>query len=119
MYNVIDLDIDLEIENFRRLESWFMERFNVCAKAYNVEINTVVCKESHSSNVHCYIKLKEHVDLRKWLGLQFCMGEDYTRFILTLERLQIYGYPQRFMFTYKVFENEIVRLRRNKRVCKE
>jgi len=116
MYSVIDIDIDLELENFKRLETWFMERFSVCSKAYNTEIDSIVCKESHSGNVHCFVKLKSAVDTVTWLKLQFCMGEDYMRFLLTLERLQVYGYPQRFMFTYKVFEFDV---KRKRTVCKE
>ena len=115
MHSVVDIDLDIEFENFKRLESWFMERLSACSKAYDTEIDSVVCKTSHSGNVHCFVKLRSAVDTVTWLKLQFCMGEDYMRFLLTLERLQVYGYPQRFMFTYKLFDNTL----RKRTVCKE
>jgi len=107
MYNVIDIDLDIDVETFNELKDWFMKRIEICSKGLGISIKGVVCTDSYSNKVHCYIHLEKPVDTETFLLASLCFGEDIKRFQLTLERLCIYGEMLRYMFTYKFIRNEL------------
>ena len=84
-----------------------MKRIEICSKGIGISIKGVVCTDSYSDKVHCYIHLEKPVDTETFLLMSFCSGEDVKRFQLTLERLYIYGEMLRYMFTFKFVKNEL------------
>ena len=107
MYNVIDIDLDIDLETFNELKDWIMKRIEICSKGLDLKVKGVVCTDSYSNKVHCYIHLEKPVDTETFLLASLCFGEDIKRFQLTLERLCIYGEMLRYMFTYKFIKNEL------------
>jgi len=91
-----------------------MKRIEICSKGLNITVKGVVCTDSYSDKIHCYIHLEKPVDLDKFLLMSFCSGDDVKRFQLTLERLCVYGEMLRYMFTYKFIRNDIKNHYKNK-----
>jgi len=84
-----------------------MKRIEICARGLNITVKGVVCTDSYSNKIHCYVHLEQGVDTETFLLMSLCSGEDVKRFQLTLERLCIYGEMLRYMFTYKFIKNEL------------
>ena len=117
-YNVIDIDLDVDVETFKELKDWFMKRIEICSKGLGISIKGVVCTDSYSNKVHCYIHLEKPIDLKTFLLMSFCSGDDIKRLQLTLERLGIYKDMLRYMFTYKFIRNDIKNHYKNKDLIK-
>jgi hypothetical protein len=117
-YSVIDIDLDIDVETFKELKDWFMKRIEICSKGLDIKVKGVVCTDSYSDKVHCYIHLEKPIDTETFLLMSFCSGDDVKRLQLTLERLCIYRDMLRYMFTYKYVKNDIKNHYKNRKLKK-
>ena len=102
------------MDTFNELKDWILKRIEICAKGLKITVEYVVCTDSYSDKIHCYIHLEKPVDTETFLLMSFCSGDDVKRLQLTLERLCVYRDMLRYMFTYKFIRNDIKNHYKNK-----